>query len=199
MRRLLWAVLALLALPAAAQEFEVPEGFTVSQEPDIAPDDGLLPLLAVRPDEGAFAGLSVIRLARVDGEVADADVWLEGRLTPEIGDGAALDDLLDSPDSPFADPAFDTLRRALPDLFGRLKTLAKLPLEFCDPPSTGYNAAGAYRELYCAIDLGAVRQYLVWRIQKSGAQWYATEIRTMNERRLRHLLAIAATFTTGAT
>jgi hypothetical protein len=198
MRRALLAALLAWSPPAAAQEFEVPEGFVAVIEADANPGDEVAPILAIRPEAGAFAGLSVIRLGRVTGDVADPDAWLRARLTPEIGDGAAVEDLLESPDSPFADPSFDTLRRALPDLFDRLKALSELPLEFCDGPQTGYNAAGAYRELYCVFDLGPARQYLVYRLQRVGERWYATEIRTMNERRLRHLLAIAATFTTGA-
>jgi hypothetical protein len=41
---------------------------------------------------------------------------------------------------------------------------------------------------------GPIRQYLVLRLQQAQGHWYYTQITTMNERRRRHLLAIADTF-----
>jgi hypothetical protein len=35
---------------------------------------------------------------------------------------------------------------------------------------------------------------MVLRLQEAGGHWYYTEIRAMNERRLRHLIAIANSF-----
>jgi hypothetical protein len=194
------AILAVLALAfgmstAAAQEFVLPEGFTTTKEP-IA-EEGLAYLFTVQPAEGAFAGLSGIRLSRVEAAVEDADAWLEGRLSADVGGVDSAERLFTDPDSPFADPAFDGLRRALPGIFAEVQSLAELPLEFCDGPQTGYNASGAYRELACAFNFGPVRQFLVLRLQDTGGATYFTEIRTMNERRLRHLLAVADTFTAG--
>lgn len=187
--------LALAATAAAAQEFDLPDGFARSDE-GLA-REGLTYLFTVRPAAGTFAGLSGIRLSRVETPVPDLDAWLKDRVS---ADTAALDSaegLFSDPDSPFADPAFDGLRRALPGLFADVKSLAALPLEFCDAPRTGYNASGAFRELACAFEVGPVRQFLVLRVQDAGGAIYFTEISTMNERRLRHLLAVADTFTAG--
>lgn len=192
--------LAFLALatppwPALAQEFELPSDFTRTEE-SIAQDD-MDYLFTVTPAGGAFAGLSTIRLSRMRAPVEDVDAWLKGRLSADVGDPSVAEGLFTSPDSPFADPAFESVRRALPQLFAELQSLAELPLRFCDGPQTGYNATGAYRELSCTFDVGPLRQFLVLRLQSAGDQTYFTEIRTMNERRLRHLLAIADTFTAG--
>ena len=106
-----------------------------------------------------------------------------------------IEAVLNSPDSPFSDPAFDVLRRALPELFESLRRVGELPLEFCDPPTTGYNASGAFRERFCTFAIGPVRRFVVLRLQEADGDWYYTRITTMNERRLRHLIAIANSFT----
>jgi hypothetical protein len=189
-------VLALGIADARGQEFDLPTGFAVTQEP--VAREGMTYLFTVQPSDGTFAGLSAIRLSRIDAPVEDADEWLRGRLTADVGKDDPTADLFTDPDSPFADPAFDSLRRALPELFAEVKALAALPLEFCDGPQTGFNATGGFRELSCAFNLGPVRQFLVLRLQTAGDATYFTEIRTMNERRLRHLLTVADTFTAGA-
>jgi len=202
--------LALIVLgwaPAGAQEFQAPADFITIVEPFGEPfgeaggeaggEPGLEYLFTVRPANGAFATLSTIRLSRVGAPIGDPDAWLKGRLSADVDGAGDVDDLLGGPDSPFSDPAFDGIRRALPEIFAGIQSLAELPLSFCDGPQTGYNASGAYRELACAFTLGPVRQFLVLRLQEEGGVTYFTEIRTMNERRLRQLLAVADTFTGG--
>jgi hypothetical protein len=185
-----------LAAPAFAQGFDVPDGFrsrpgAATNSPDWTP------LLTVTPDEGPFSELSEIVLARVAAPVADPDAWLAARLTAEVTAPGEIERLLDSPDSPFGDPAFDVLRRALPELFAGLQTMGRLPLEFCDPPRAGYNASGAFRERYCTFAIGPLRKFVVLRLQQAGDDWYYTQITAMNERRLRHLTAIANSFAAG--
>ena len=189
--------LAVVASPWAvhAQDFELPPEFTRTDESVV--EDGMDYLYTVTPTGGPFAGLSTIRLSRMAAPVEDVDAWLKGRLSADVGDMSAAEGLFTSPDSPFSDPAFESVRRALPQLFAELQALAELPLEFCDGPQTGYNATGGYRELACTFDVGPLRQFLVLRLQRAGEATYFTEIRTMNERRLRHLLAIADSFTAG--
>ncbi len=196
MRRAALAVVLAIAAPASAQEFVLPEGFARYDEHFAEP--GLSYLFTVRPAAGAFAELSAIRVSELATPADDADAWLKGRLSADVGDPGAAEGLFTSPDSPFADPAFDSLRRALPEVFADIQSLAELPLRFCDGPQTGYNASGAYRELSCAFSVGPLRQFLVLRLQDAGGRSYFTEIRTMNERRLRHLLAIADSFAAGA-
>ncbi len=186
--------LALLVTPAAAQEFEVPEGFVRDTRPEAAVSEEWRHLVTIRPAEGAFAHLSAIHLRELHGAVDDPGAWLEARVSGDIGDLSGAEQLFSSPDSPFGDPAFDALRKVIPDIIEGFRALAELPLKFCDGPQTGYNAEGEFRELYCVYNLGPVRQYQVLRLQRAADRWFYTEIATMNERRLRHLLAIANSF-----
>lgn len=182
------------ATAASAQQFDVPDGFVVSRDTEMAPTDEWRPILKVAPSEGPFSNLSAIHLREVPGAVSDADAWLRQRVTVSLEGLDEGADMLAGPDSPFGDPVFDSLRKALPELFGALGKLAKAPLEFCDDPRAGYNAAGELRELYCVFNLGPIRHYRLFRLQQAGKRWFYTEIRTMNERRLRHLTAIANSF-----
>lgn len=196
------AAIALADAPAAAQQFELPSGFAVEPAPardEPAPRspegaEDWQPLFTVRPEEGPFAELSSITLGRVEGPVADADAWIAGRLSTDFPEVREAERLFSSPDSPFADPFFDAIREALPELFGGLDRIGELPLEFCDAPSTGYNASGRFHERFCTFSVGPVRKYLVLRMQQLGDAWFYTRITTMNERRLRDLLSIADTF-----
>lgn len=181
--------------PGLAQQFNVPEGFVIAPEADTATSDDWTPLTVVRPVEGPFSELSTISLRTVRGEVTDPDAWLAARLTAQIGDPAAIEEVFSSPDSPFSDPVFDALKKALPEIFAGLQNLGRIPLHFCEEPTTGYTASGEFRELFCNYNFGPVRQFVVLRLQDSGKGWYFTEIKTMNERRLRHLIAIANSFT----
>ncbi|MCH8095538.1 MAG: hypothetical protein IID53_00475 [Proteobacteria bacterium] len=183
--------------PALAQTFDVPDGFHVGKGDDFPPDGKWRPILTVRPDPGPFSDLSAIRLGQVAGAVGNPKAWLQRRVTLDLGQTGNTGSVFDSPDSPFSDPLFDALRKAVPELMKMAEQVARLPLESCDAPGKGYNATGAYDELYCVFTVGPIRQYLVLRLQEAQGHWYYTEVTTMNERRLRHLLAIADTFKTG--
>lgn len=181
-------------VPAGAQSFDVPPGFESVIERDRSPNRDWRGLLTVRPDPGPFSQLSSLHLREVTSGVPDPDAWLRARMSADIGDEKAARSMLDSPDSPFGDPAFDGLREALPQVFRQLEELSQLPLDFCDGPSAAYNAAGPLRELYCVFPVGPFRRFVVLRLQEIDGIWYYTEIRAMNEKRLRHLLAIANSF-----
>ncbi len=189
--------LGLAAGGAQAQEFEVPEGFNDVFEPDASTTGEWRYLRTIRPVEGPFSHLSAIHLREVVGAVDDPADWLKARLTGNLGDMDRAAALLDSPDSPFGDPAFDALRKIIPELFKGITALAELPLSFCDAPHVGYNASGGFHELYCVYNVGPVRQYHVLRLQRVEDRWFYTEIETMNERRLRHLMVIANSFRLG--
>ena len=183
------------AAPSWAQGFDVPEGFAVTHADDLAVSPEWRPLMTVRPAAGEFAHLSAVHLRQVTGVVEHPDDWLRDRIALELGPMPDTeDDWLSGPDSPFSDPVFDVLRKAIPELFAMAQRLAEVPLEACDDPTTGHNASGSFRELYCMFAIGPIRQYTVLRLQSVDGLWYFTEIRTMNERRLRHLLAIANSF-----
>ncbi len=183
-----------LGLPAVAQHFDIPEGFMVVEDLEVPRSAEWEPVLTIQPVPGSFSELSQIQLRRVTGKVDNPDEWLKGRMTVDMGSARGAEDLLDSPDSPFADPTFDALKEAIPHLFRGLEQLSKMPLSFCEGPQTAYNAAGELRELYCVYQVGPLRQYVTLRLQRAGGQWYYTEIRAMNEKRLRHLIAIANSF-----
>ena len=182
-----------LPAPARAQSFDVPEGFVS----EIVRDGGgrLSAILRIRPEDGAFSGLSSIEMEPIVDHIADPDQWLKSRMTASFA-GLTPDEegALDSLDSPFGDPAFDELRGAVAALMAKLRGLGSLPLEFCDEPRGRSNGAGAYREMSCRFALGPLTKHVVLRLQEVGGLWYYTAIRTMNERRLRHLLAIANSF-----
>ena len=180
--------------PVLAQTFDVPDGFHVGRGDDFPPDGKWRPILTVRPDPVPFSDLSAIRLGQVAGAVGNPKAWLQRRVTLDLGQTGNTGSVFDSPDSPFSDPLFDALRKAVPELMKMAEQVARLPLESCDAPGKGYNATGAYDELYCVFTVGPIRQYLVLRLQEAQGHWYYTEVTTMNERRLRHLLAIADTF-----
>ena len=187
-------LMALAPGPVLAQIFDIPDGFHAGKGNDFPPHGKWRPILTVKPDPGPFSDLSAIDLNQVAGAVKDPAAWLQRRVTLDLGQTENSGSVFDSPDSPFSDPVFDALRKVVPELMKMAEQVARLPLESCDAPGKGYNATGAFDELYCVFTVGPIRQYLVLRLQKAQGHWYYTEITTMNERRLRHLLAIADTF-----
>ena len=187
-------LMAFAPRPVLAQTFNVPDGFHAGKGTEFPPHGKWRPVLTVRPDPGPFSDLSAINLNQVAGTVKDPAAWLQRRVTLDLGEMEKSGSVFDSPDSPFSDPFFDALRKAVPELMKMAEQMARLPLESCDAPGKGYNATGAFDELYCVFTVGPIRQYLVLRLQQAQGHWYYTEITTMNERRLRHLLAIADTF-----
>lgn len=189
---LIW--LAAYGSPSVAQHFEIPEGFIVVEDLEVPRGAQWEPVLTVTPEPGSFSELSQVQLRRVTGDVDNPDEWLKSRMTVDTVKPGDADELLNSPDSPFADPTFDALKEAIPHLFRGLEQLSKMPLSFCEGPQTAYNAAGELRELYCVYQVGPLRQYVTLRLQEAGGQWYFTQIRAMNEKRLRHLIAIANSF-----
>lgn len=180
---------------AGSSAFDLPQGFVAVPDDERAAGGEWTGVETVTPPPGPFSDLSAIRLRRVNGAVDDDDAWLKARITATVdAEAAGVDTLLDSPDSPFAGPAFDGLRAMLPQMLRGLDELGSLPLNACDGPKDGRNAAGPLRQLDCTFAVGPFRQFRVLRLQRSGDRWYYTEIRAMNEKRLRELMAIADTF-----
>jgi hypothetical protein len=191
---ILVAGILLAAPPAHANWLDVPEGFVAAHEAQPRATEEWRSLMTVRPEPGPFSDLSEINLRQVIGKVEAPDAWLEGRVSANMVGREVIEDVLESPDSPFADPMFDLVREAIPQLYAGIQELSKLPLRFCDGPLTAYNASGPLRELNCTYQLGPFRQYFIFRLQQVDGVWYYTEIRAMNEKRLRHLIAIANSF-----
>ncbi|MFP6759009.1 MAG: hypothetical protein VCC99_12440 [Alphaproteobacteria bacterium] len=184
----------ILAAPVAAQTFEIPDGFS-SEIVRQSTEGGSVAVLRIHPDDGAFSDLSTIEMRPIIDSIANPDGWLRSRVTADIElPQPDSDGIFDSPDSPLSDPAFDDMRGSVRSMLESLQSLGKLPLDYCQPPDTSANRAGPYREMTCVFAIGPLTQHLVFRLQDLDGVWYYTRIRTMNERRLRHLVAIANSF-----
>jgi hypothetical protein len=118
-------VLCLIGLgsPAVAQHFDIPEGFMVVEDLEVPRGAEWEPVLTVQPEPGSFSELSQIQLRRVTSKVDNPDKWLTARMTVDVGTSSGAEELLNSPDSPFADPTFDALKEAIPHLFRGLRQL----------------------------------------------------------------------------
>ena len=111
----LLALTVLIALggPASAApgdlcgQLFVPEGYRLTCSLEGGRGQQARGLLTVEPAEGAFAGLSELTIRPVEEPVADPAKWLRDQLTLDISSfDAALDELLNSPDSPVADSQY---------------------------------------------------------------------------------------------
>jgi hypothetical protein len=189
--------LACAGVPAAAQSIEdlcarlsVPEGAglgcTVRSDPATAG-----PAAVVQPTDSDFAPLSELTLERVEEPVDDPGAWLREQLTLDLSPvDAALDELIRGADSPITGtPLAEQLQtwRAL------LGSAAKLPLTGCGDPVRLAGGLKAW-EMACEWEFGPLRQYMRFRLAERAGDHYAIRIRTMNEQRLRHLVAIANSF-----
>jgi hypothetical protein len=144
----------------------------------------------VRPTDGNFAPLSELRLRRVEEPIEDPAAWLREQLTLDLSPlDSALGELIQGPDSPITGTP---LAEHLESWRGLLGSAASLPLAGCEDPVR--LARGKTWEMACEWEVGPLRQYMRFRLIERDAERYAIRIRTMNEQRLRHLVAIANSF-----
>lgn len=182
------------SVPALGQGFEVPDGF-VTETVKLADGDGQSSVvMRVKPLPGTFSDLSSLDLRPIRGPIDDPGLWLQDQMKADLSGLDVLDDVFDSPDTPFEGSMFEQLRSALEGLGRQFSKVGELPLEFCDDPTQRRNTTGTYTELSCDFDMGPVHKYTVLRLQEVDGVWYYAVIDTMNERRLRHLVAIANSF-----
>ena len=192
---LAFLALALLGGPATATEnalcerLFVPEGYALDCTVQSGPgqDDWVL---TVHPEEGTFAPLSELSIRPVTEPVADPKAWLREQLTLDVSSfDATLEDLLHGADSPLAEtPLVDQLE----SWRGFLRQAAGWPLAGCAEPESV--AGGDTWRMACEWALGPLRQELELRLVERAGERYAVKIRAMNERRMRHLVAIANSF-----
>lgn len=182
-------------LPAFAQapgslcaRLDVPEGLELDCTLQGGPAGTASAL--VRPTDSGFAPLSELRLRRVEEEVDDPAAWLREQLTLDLSPlESALDELIHGADSPISGtPLADQLE----SWRGLLGSAAQLPLAGCDEPRR--LARDETWEMACEWEVGPLRQYMRFRLVERDGERYAIRIRTMNEQRLRHLVAIANSF-----
>jgi hypothetical protein len=192
------ALAALSALGGAASaasddlcgQLFVPEGYRLACSLEGGPGRQATGQLTVQPAEGAFATLSELTIRPVSEPVADPAKWLRDQLTLDMSSfDAAIDELLNSPDSPVAD---SPMVGQLENWRGTLHSVAGWPLTGCGEPES--RAGGGRWQMDCEWRLGPFRQYLALRlISRDGAR-YAVQVRAMNEHRLHNLVAIANSF-----
>jgi hypothetical protein len=144
----------------------------------------------VQPTDSDFAPLSELTLRRVEGPIEEPAAWLRQQLTLDLSPvDAALNELIQGADSPITGTP---LAEQLQSWRGLLGAAATLPLTGCGDPAR--LAVGEAWEMACEWELGGLRQYMRFRLVERAGDYYGIRIRTMNEQRLRHLLAIANSF-----
>ena len=148
------------------------------------------PAAVVRPTDSDFAPLSELRLRRVEETIEDPAAWLREQLTLDLTPlDAAIDELIHGPDSPITGtPLADQLQ----SWRGLLGSAAALPLAGCEDPVR--LVRDETWEMVCEWEVGPLRQFMRFRLVERDGERYAIRIRTMNEQRLRHLVAIANSF-----
>jgi hypothetical protein len=145
--------------------------------------------LVVQPQNSLFAPLSELSIEPVEEPIENPEEWLRGQLRIDLsGLEQVVRELAESDDSPFAGEEIGASLETWLDMMG---VLTEWPLESCEEPSTEGGAAGETSELACEWQFGPFRQHLVLRLVERGGERYAVRVRAMNERRLRHLVAIA--------
>lgn len=204
-KTLLWSIGRTLVIAAAittgstekgtwAQNFDVPEGYISEIEYEKTDAGNIITVLKIHPEEGNFTQLSSISLRPISKHVSNPTQWLRDRMRLVIDGDKWLQEIFDDPDSPFGGDNLTEMRTLLERSLDELSKLAEWPLKYCDPVMQGDNPAGKYHQLVCRYSFGTVTQHLVLRLQQANGLWYQTAIRTMNERRLRHFIAIANSF-----
>jgi hypothetical protein len=199
-RHVLCAAALALALPgsslpaAAAAQADpcgllfVPEGYQLRCSVHRGIEDDWR--LVVRPVGSPFAALSELSIEPLEEPVADRQVWLRNQLRLDLSSlEHVVRELAEGDDSPFAD---EEVARPLEAWLGVMTALAAWPLQSCEEPSA---IPGSARrddsELTCEWEFGPFHQHLVIRLVERDGRQYVVRVRAMNERRLRHLVAIA--------
>ncbi len=146
--------------------------------------------VSVHPLDGAFAGLSKLTLTPVDERVSDPEDWLQKQVKIDVsGLESALTNFLDDEDNPFSAESWWQSLQGLKDV---VHSFSDLPLDSCTPPSESIEKAAW--QIDCDWGIGSLRQFLsVYLVEREG-QYYTLRIQAMNQRRYRHLLAIANSF-----
>ncbi|MEM8952443.1 MAG: hypothetical protein AAGA21_25275 [Pseudomonadota bacterium] len=145
--------------------------------------------VAVHPVDGTFASLSKLTLSPVDETVTDPAAWLERQVKIDVtGLEDALTSFLDDEDNPFSDESWWTSLQGLKDV---VHSISDLPLDACEEPR---QSSGEGWVIDCDWGIGSLRQFLTVRLVEQEDTFYALRIQSMNQKRHRHLQAIANSF-----
>ncbi len=168
---------------------DVPEGYDFSCTVE-RPIDKNHWEVSVQPLDGAFAGLSQLYLAPLEEPVSDPEDWLIKQIKIDLsGLQSAVTSVVDDEDSPFADKEWWQSLQGLKDA---VHSLSDLPLNACEAPLQDDKSADW--KIECDWGLGSLRNYMsIYLVERDG-QYYTLKVQAMNERRYRHLVAIANSF-----
>jgi hypothetical protein len=145
--------------------------------------------LVIRPEESLFDALSELSIEPIEEPADDPQAWLRAQLSVDLsGLEDVVRELAESDDSPFTDEEVTAPLEAWLDMMTRL---SEWPLQSCEEPSAMSGEPPEAPELACEWAFGPFHQHLVIRLVERDGQHYAVRVRAMNERRLRHLVAIA--------
>lgn len=179
------------SLPAATEPCDrlfVPEGYelTCTVERKIGDDNWQV---SVHPMDGTFASLSELTLRPVEEAVTDPVRWLEQQVTIDVsGLEDTLTRFLDDEDNPFSDESWWQSLRGLKDV---VHSISDMPLDSCEEPRERDEAGWV---IDCDWGIGSLRQFLTVHLVEREGVFYALRVQSMNERRHRHLQAIANSF-----
>lgn len=172
----------------------VPEGYQLTCTVEGGPERDWVARVAPSDDDG-FGGLTELTMEPVEGPIDEPQFWLREQMTVDVsGVEHGLRDLLEDPDSPLADVPLEDQAR---ELIQMMHALGQLPLRGCEEPvslEAGKEASGSVHEIACSWQLGPFTQYMNVRLLQRGGDSYVFHMRAANERRLRHLRAIASSF-----
>jgi hypothetical protein len=182
-----WSTSGLAATEPCDRLF-VPEGYELTCTVERKPGDDAWEV-SVHPMEGAFAGLSELTLTPLDEDVDDPARWLREQVTIDVsGIENALTGFIDDEDNPFADESWWPSLQGLRDV---VHSLSDLPLDSCDEPRERRDGSWS---IDCEWGISSLRQFLTVRLVERDGAFYSLRTRSMNERRHRHLEAIANSF-----
>lgn len=166
----------------------VPEGYELTCTVERKTGDDAWEV-SVHPLDGTFASLSELTLRPVEEAVTNPSRWLQQQVTIDAsGLEDALTSFLDDEDNPFSDESWWQSLKGLKDV---VHSLSDLPLDSCDEPRAGEEASWT---IDCEWGIGSLRQFLTVRLVERDGTFYALRIQSMNQRRFRHLQAIANSF-----
>ncbi|MGI9499671.1 MAG: hypothetical protein ACR2P3_06515 [Geminicoccaceae bacterium] len=166
----------------------VPEGYELTCTVERKPEDDEWQV-SVHPTDGTFAGLSKLTLSPVEDVVADPADWLREQVKIDVtGLENALTDFLDDEDNPFSGESWWTSLQGLKDV---VHSISDLPLDSCDEPREAGDGGWI---IDCDWGIGSLRQLLTVRLVERDGIFYTLKVQSMNERRHRHLQAIANSF-----
>jgi hypothetical protein len=167
----------------------VPEGYELTCTVERHAGDDAWEV-SVHPMDGTFASLSELTLTPLEERVLDPEDWLQKQVKIDVsGLDSALTNFLNDEDNPFSQESWWQSLKGLKDV---VHSFSDLPLDSCEAPRQTAEQASWIIE--CDWGMGSLRQYLsVYLVERDG-QYYTLKVQAMNERRYRHLLAIANSF-----